>query len=151
MHSYGASLKLDHVIYVGKGGLNTKGLAHADLSATDFRGVLSRLRANDGRAGRRRHGRRMDARRRNARVRIAPCGDKTCATNLWIRDTSKGEAPGDRLVMSLKRSSDTEFSGTAYDPKRGITYSVDVTIENQTMKTKGCVLARLLCKTVGWT
>jgi uncharacterized protein (DUF2147 family) len=87
----------------------------------------------------------------NARVRIAPCGDKTCATNLWIRDTSKGEAPGDRLVMSLKRSSDTEFSGTAYDPKRGMSYSIDVTVGNQTMKTKGCVLARLLCKTVGWT
>jgi uncharacterized protein (DUF2147 family) len=87
----------------------------------------------------------------NARVRIAPCGDKTCATNLWIRDTTKGEAPGDRLVMSLKRSSDTEFSGTAYDPKRGITYSVDVTVGNQTKKTKGCVLARLLCKTIGWT
>ena len=59
----------------------------------------------------------------NARVRIAPCGDKTCATNVWIRDTSKGEAPGDQLIMSLKRSSDTEFSGTAYDPKRGMTYS----------------------------
>jgi uncharacterized protein (DUF2147 family) len=87
----------------------------------------------------------------NARVRIAPCGNKMCATNLWIRDTSKGEAPGDRLVMSLKRSSDTEFSGTAYDPKRGMSYSIDVTVGNQTMKTKGCVLARLLCKTVGWT
>jgi uncharacterized protein (DUF2147 family) len=87
----------------------------------------------------------------NARVRIAPCGDKTCATNVWIRDTSKGEASGDQLIMSLKRSSDTEFSGTAYDPKRRISYSVDVTLGNQTMKTKGCVLARLLCKTVGWT
>lgn len=86
----------------------------------------------------------------NARVRIAPCGDKTCATNIWIRDTSKGEAPGDKLIMSLKRSSDTEFSGAAFDPKRGITYSVDVTVGNQTMKTKGCLLARLLCKTVGW-
>lgn len=30
----------------------------------------------------------------NARVRVAPCGNKTCATNLWIRDESKGEAPG---------------------------------------------------------
>jgi uncharacterized protein (DUF2147 family) len=87
----------------------------------------------------------------NARVRIAPCGDKTCATNVWIRDTSEGEASGDQLIMSLKRSSDTEFSGTAYDPKRRISYSVDVTLGNQTMKTKGCVLARLLCKTVGWT
>jgi uncharacterized protein (DUF2147 family) len=87
----------------------------------------------------------------NARVRIAPCGNKMCATNLWIRDASKGEAPGDQLIMSVKRSSDTEFSGTAYDPKRGMSYSVDVTVGNQTMKTKGCVLARLLCKTVGWT
>ena len=86
----------------------------------------------------------------NARVRIAPCGEKTCATNVWIRDTSKGEALGDQLVLSLKRSSNTEFSGTAYDPRRGMTYSVDVTVGNQTMKTRGCALARLLCKTVGW-
>jgi uncharacterized protein (DUF2147 family) len=87
----------------------------------------------------------------NARVRVAPCGNKTCATNLWIRDTSKGEEPGDRLILSLKRSSETEFSGTAYDPKRQMTFSLDVTLGNQAMKTKGCVLARLLCKTVGWT
>ena len=86
----------------------------------------------------------------DARVKIAPCGTETCATNLWIRDTSKGEAAGDRLIMSLKRSSDTEFSGTAYDPKRGMTYSVDVTVRNHAMKTEGCVLARLLCKAVGW-
>jgi uncharacterized protein (DUF2147 family) len=86
----------------------------------------------------------------NARVRVAPCGEKTCATNLWIRDTSKGEAPGDRLIMSVRRSSDTEFSGTAYDPKRGLTFSVDITLGNQAMKTRGCVLARLLCKTVNW-
>ncbi len=86
----------------------------------------------------------------NARVRIAPCGDKICATNLWIRDTSKGEARGDRLILSIKRSSDTEFTGTAYDPKRGMTFSLDVTLGNRTMTTRGCVLARLLCKTVGW-
>jgi uncharacterized protein (DUF2147 family) len=50
----------------------------------------------------------------------------------------------------VKRSSDTEFSGTAFDPKRGLTYSVDVTLGNQAMKTRGCVFARLLCKTVNW-
>jgi uncharacterized protein (DUF2147 family) len=86
----------------------------------------------------------------NARVRVAPCGDKTCATNLWIRDASKGEARGDRLILSVKRSSDTEFSGTAYDTKRGMTFSVDVTLGNRAMTTRGCVLARLLCKTVSW-
>jgi len=87
----------------------------------------------------------------NAIVRVAPCGDKTCATNLWIRDTSKGEAPGDRLILSVKRSSDNELSGTAYDPKRGMTFTVDVKLGKQAMTTRGCILARLLCKTVGWT
>jgi uncharacterized protein (DUF2147 family) len=87
----------------------------------------------------------------NARVKIAPCGDETCVTNLWIRDTSRGEAPGDQLIMSLKRSSDSKFSGTAFDPKRGMKYSVDITVGNHAMTTKGCVLARLLCRTVGWT
>lgn len=87
----------------------------------------------------------------NARVKIAPCGDRICATNLWIRDTSKGEAAGDKLVMSLKRVSDSEFSGTAYDPKRSLSYAIDVTVGNGTLRTKGCVLAHLLCKSVGWT
>jgi uncharacterized protein (DUF2147 family) len=37
----------------------------------------------------------------NAVVRIAPCGSNICATNLQIKDTSKGEQVGDRLVMAL--------------------------------------------------
>src|SRR5580700_9158796 len=37
----------------------------------------------------------------NARVEFAPCDDKLCATNLWIRDTSSGEEVGDKLVMTL--------------------------------------------------
>jgi uncharacterized protein (DUF2147 family) len=147
---YGASLKLDHVAYVRKAVLTRQDwimvtglrqtfvglcLAFAQMAgaeAADMDGIWMR---DDG----------------NARVRVAPCGEKTCATNLWIRDTSKGEAPGDQLIMSVKRASDTQFSGTAYDPKRGMTFSVDVTLGNQAMKTRGCVLARLLCKTVGWT
>jgi uncharacterized protein (DUF2147 family) len=87
----------------------------------------------------------------NARVQIAPCGDKICATNLWIGDTSKGEAAGDKLVMSLKRVSDSVFSGTAYDAKRSLSYAIDVTVGNRTLQTKGCMLAHLLCKSVGWT
>ena len=43
----------------------------------------------------------------NALVRIAPCGSKTCVTNLWIGDTSKGERVGDQLLMSLTRGRQT--------------------------------------------
>jgi uncharacterized protein (DUF2147 family) len=87
----------------------------------------------------------------NAVVRIAPCGAKVCATNLWIGDTSQGEEVGDRLEMSLKPKSAGTFSGTAYDPKRNLRYSITVTKQKSGLVTQGCVLAGVLCKNVRWT
>lgn len=86
----------------------------------------------------------------NARVKIASCGDKICATNLWIGDSSKGEAPGDRLVMDIARQPDGSYSGTAYDPKRDSTYSLTVTVRQGELTTRGCILGRWLCRDVGW-
>jgi uncharacterized protein (DUF2147 family) len=86
----------------------------------------------------------------NARVRIAPCGSKLCATNLWIKDTSKGEEVGDRLVMSLDRKSDSELTGTAYDPKRQKTYRITVIVNSNSLTTRGCILGGLLCRGVNW-
>jgi uncharacterized protein (DUF2147 family) len=86
----------------------------------------------------------------NARVRIAPCGDKICATNLWIGDTSKGEAAGDKLVMTLARQPDGTFSGNAYDPKRDWTYSMTITATPGALTTRGCIVGRLICRDVNW-
>lgn len=86
----------------------------------------------------------------NARVRIAPCGRNICATNLWIRDTSKGEEAGDRLVMSLQPKSLDTLSGTAYDEKRERTYSITVQVSHNSLLTRGCILGGVLCKNVRW-
>jgi len=86
----------------------------------------------------------------NARVRIAPCGDKICATNLWIGDTSRGEAAGDKLVMTLARQPDGTFSGNAYDPKRDWTYSMTITATPGALTTRGCIVGRLICRDVNW-
>jgi len=86
----------------------------------------------------------------NARVRIAPCGSKICATNLWIKDASKGERVGDRLVMSLDRKSETKLAGTAYDPKRDISYALTVIVGRNSLITHGCILGGLLCRNVNW-
>lgn len=87
----------------------------------------------------------------NARVIIEPCGNKLCAVNLWIGDTSEGEEAGDRLEMTLERVSSSELSGYAYDIKRDLTYSMTLTLGVGSMVTEGCILAGLLCKEVGWT
>lgn len=86
----------------------------------------------------------------NARVRIAPCGDKICATNLWIGDTSKGEAAGDKLIMTLSRQPDGTFSGNAYDPKRDWSYSMMITATAGALTTRGCIVGRLICRDVNW-
>jgi len=86
----------------------------------------------------------------NARVRIAPCGDKICATNLWIGDTSKGEAAGDKLIMTLARQPDGTFSGNAYDPKRDWNYSMTISATPGVLTTRGCIIGRLICRDVNW-
>lgn len=87
----------------------------------------------------------------NARVRIAPCGQKLCATNLWIGDTSKGEDVGDKLVMTLKPNSASTLKGTAYDPKRKLTFSMTLRVERKGLMTRGCVAGGLICKNTSWT
>ena len=86
----------------------------------------------------------------NARVRIAPCGDNICATNLWIGDTSGGEAVGDRLVLTLVREPDGTCSGNAYDPKRNWNYAMTITASPGALTTRGCIIGRLICRDVTW-
>jgi uncharacterized protein (DUF2147 family) len=87
----------------------------------------------------------------NALVRIAPCGANICATNLWIGDKGRGEEVGDRLVMSLAPGSSNTYSGTAYDPKRKMSYSIVVTARRGELTTRGCLFGKLICRDVMWT
>ncbi|POO55018.1 DUF2147 domain-containing protein [Agrobacterium rosae] len=87
----------------------------------------------------------------NAKVQIAPCGSDICATNTWIKPGTPKEKTGDRLVMSIKPTSDGEYAGTAFDPQRDLTYKLTVSVKGDTMTTKGCVLAGIICKGVDWS
>lgn len=87
----------------------------------------------------------------NAKVRIAACGSDICATNLWIKDTSGGENVGDKLVMTVKPKSADILSGKAFDPKRNLTYSIQMTVKKASLVTRGCIVGGLVCKNVSWS
>lgn len=87
----------------------------------------------------------------NARVKIAPCGPDICATNLWIRDTSKGEEVGDVLVMKLEPNTSGQLAGKAYDPKRDRNYAMTLRKSGDRLVTRGCVLGGIICRNVNWT
>ncbi|MDB5524999.1 MAG: hypothetical protein JWM58_2762 [Rhizobium sp.] len=87
----------------------------------------------------------------NAKVRLAQCGANICATNTWIKPGTPSEKAGDVLVMKVAPVSDSQYSGSAFDPQRNMNYKITLTLNGDTMTTKGCVLGGLLCKGVNWT
>lgn len=86
-----------------------------------------------------------------AKVNIAPCGDNICATNTWIKPGTPKEKAGDKLIMDINQDTDGSYSGTAFDPQRDKSYKITVTVDGNSMTTKGCIVAGLLCKGINWT
>jgi uncharacterized protein (DUF2147 family) len=84
------------------------------------------------------------------RARIAPCGVKICATNTWVNDPAGSEKVGDKLVLTVIEASAGHWTGTAFDPRRNMTFSMDMNIDGARLTTQGCVLGRLVCRSVGW-
>ncbi len=86
-----------------------------------------------------------------ARVYIAACGAQLCATHTWVRDQSDGEAVGDRLVMTLAPVGNARLAGTAFDVKRNLSYSVQIAVAPRHLRTRGCLIKGILCRTIDWT
>jgi uncharacterized protein (DUF2147 family) len=86
-----------------------------------------------------------------ARVQIGPCGGAICAVNTWIKPGVTDERIGDKLVMSVEPVSVAALSGTAFDPQRNLNYRLKISLSGNRMTTRGCVLAGLWCKNMGWT
>lgn len=86
-----------------------------------------------------------------AKVKVERCGADLCATNTWIRAGTKGEKAGDILVMSVKPDGPSHWSGTAFDRQRDRTYRMTLSVGDKQMTTRGCVLAGIVCKDMGWT
>ena len=85
-----------------------------------------------------------------SRISITPCGERLCAVNTWVKDPSKGERIGDRLVMNVQPREPAVLAGEALDVRRGLTYSLLISLGRDAMTTKGCLVAGLLCRTMNW-
>ena len=84
------------------------------------------------------------------KINISPCGEQLCAVNTWTRDPGGSNAVGDRMVMNLRPSEPAKLTGEVFDEKRRMTYAVQVSVERDAMKTEGCVLGGLACRTMHW-
>ncbi|WP_244435506.1 DUF2147 domain-containing protein [Martelella sp. AD-3] len=86
-----------------------------------------------------------------AQVRVDRCGEDLCATNIWVKPGTRHERVGDKLIMDVEPVSQSRYEGKARDVRRGMTYSMEISLEGAAMRTRGCVLGKLICKSADWT
>jgi uncharacterized protein (DUF2147 family) len=85
-----------------------------------------------------------------SRVRVAPCGGALCGTVVWLRDTSGPAKVGQRVFFDMKPAGEGRWSGKAFNPEDGKTYSGSLSVSGNTLTTSGCVLG-VICRSVNWS
>ena len=85
------------------------------------------------------------------RIRVEPCGGGYCGVNTWVEPGVKSEKVGDTLVVKLQPDGDGRWSGTAFDRRRNLHYTMEVHVAGARMTTSGCVWGGLLCQSMHWT
>ncbi len=85
-------------------------------------------------------------------VRFAPCGSSVCGTITWLKPGVETPAKlGQRIFYDMKPNGANAWSGTAFNPEDGKTYTGKMTLAGNTLTTQGCALGGLICKSASWT
>ena len=85
-----------------------------------------------------------------SRIRMAACGSAVCGVVTWLKNPNSPSKVGQRVFYDMKPSGDG-WSGQAFNPEDGKTYTGKVSVSGSTMTTAGCVFGGLICKSVTWT
>ncbi len=86
----------------------------------------------------------------NSRVRVAPCGDSLCGTIVWLKDAEGPSKVGQRVFFDMKPDGANKWSGKAFNPEDGKTYSGTMSLSGSSLTTAGCVLGGMICRSVNW-
>jgi uncharacterized protein (DUF2147 family) len=86
-----------------------------------------------------------------AKVRFIACGAAVCGAITWLRDKDSPAKIGQQVFFDMKPSGDDAWTGSAFNPDDGRTYSGKMTLSGDHLMTAGCVLGGLICQSVAWT
>jgi uncharacterized protein (DUF2147 family) len=77
--------------------------------------------------------------------------DAVCGSITWLRDPKDPGKVGQQVFFGMKPHGDGIWTGTAFNPEDGRTYSGKMTLTGDHLVTARCVLGGLICKSVSWT
>jgi uncharacterized protein (DUF2147 family) len=86
-----------------------------------------------------------------SKVRIAKCGDALCGNIVWLKSDKSPAKIGQRIFYDMKPSGENAWQGSAFDPESEKTYTGKMTLSGDALKTSGCALGGLICRSVSWS
>ncbi len=86
-----------------------------------------------------------------SRIKFEACGQALCGTVVWLKDTSGSSKVAQRVFFDMKPSGTGAWTGQAFNPEDGKTYSGKMSLSGSTLTTAGCVFGGLVCKSVQWS
>ena len=84
------------------------------------------------------------------KVEFTPCGAAVCGAVAWLKPSSSPAKVGQRVFFDMMRSDQITWTGKAFNPEDGRTYAGKMVLSGKKLKTSGCVMGGLICKTVVW-
>lgn len=87
-----------------------------------------------------------------AKVRFANCGSGAlCGSISCLRDPNDPGKVGQQVFFDMKPRDENSWTGSAFNPEDGKTYSGKMTLSGERLVTAGCVFGGLICKSMSWT
>ena len=114
-------------------GLTVAGTSAGFASAAD--GIVGNWTRDDG----------------TSKIRMSNCGAAVCGNVSWLKDPNSPSKIGQRVFYDMKPDGANSWSGSAFNPEDGKTYSGSASVSGNAMTTKGCAMGGLICRTVTWT
>jgi uncharacterized protein (DUF2147 family) len=84
------------------------------------------------------------------KVEFSSCGKAICGAVSWLKHGKGPAKVGQRVFFDMVQSDQITWTGKAFNPDDGRTYSGRMVLSGKKLKTSGCVLGGLICKTVVW-
>jgi uncharacterized protein (DUF2147 family) len=87
-----------------------------------------------------------------SKVKFAACGGALCGTLVWLKPGTDTPAKvGQRIFYDMKPTGPNAWSGTAFNPEDGKTYTGKMTLAGDSLTTQGCAMGGLICKSSTWS
>ncbi|WP_374547115.1 DUF2147 domain-containing protein [Rhodoblastus sp.] len=85
-----------------------------------------------------------------SKVQFSPCGGGLCGTVVWLKNPNSKAHIGQKVFFDMARADQTSWTGQAFNPEDGKTYSGKIVVNGKKLRTSGCVLGGLICKSMNW-